>query len=115
MLYEVITVERIKELLKQARRRFHAMRLHNVHARHADGYHGWSSQAPFDGILVTAASRVIPEDLVAQLRLGGRMVIPLETGFHQRLLVVERTEEGYEQSDIGGVIFVPMLSGLEFV
>lgn len=113
LVAEVYTVERIKELLKQARRRFHELRLHNIHARHSDGYEGWVSQAPFDGILVTAASRVIPDELVEQMRVGGRMVIPLEQGYQQRLLVIERTEEGFEKTDIGGVIFVPMLSGLD--
>jgi protein-L-isoaspartate(D-aspartate) O-methyltransferase len=109
---EVFTVERIKELLRQARRLFHALRIYNVHTRHADGHLGWPSQAPFDGIMVTAASRRIPEELVEQLAVGGRLVMPLERGDQQRLLVIRRTEDGYETDDLGGVIFVPMLSGL---
>ena len=113
LVIEVYTVERIKELLKQARRRFHVLRLHNVHARYADGYLGWPTQAPFDAIIVTAASPVIPEELVGQLRIGGKLVIPLERNGHQRLLSIERTEDGTTETDMGGVIFVPMLSGLE--
>jgi protein-L-isoaspartate(D-aspartate) O-methyltransferase len=113
LVKEVYTVERIKELLKLARRRFHKLRLHNVHTRYADGHLGWPTQAPFDGIMVTAASRVIPEELIEQLRIGGRLVMPLERGGQQRLLSIARTEEGYEETDLGGVVFVPLLSGLD--
>lgn len=112
LVKEVYTVERIKELLKLARRRFHVLRLHNIHTRYADGNMGWPSQAPFDGIMVTAASQVIPEELVDQLKVGGKLVMPLEQDAHQRLLKIERTEDGFEQTDLGGVIFVPMLGGL---
>ncbi len=109
----VFSVERIKELLKLARRRFHRLQLHNIHARHADGHLGWPSQAPFDGIMVTAAARSVPTELVEQLREGGVLVIPLEQGGMQRLLTIRRTAEGPETTDLGGVIFVPMISGLE--
>jgi protein-L-isoaspartate(D-aspartate) O-methyltransferase len=108
----VFTVERIKELLKLARRRFHRLQLHNIHTRYADGHLGWPSQAPFDGIMVTAASRTVPEELILQLRVGGILVLPLEQRGYQRLLALRRTEDGTEESDLGGVIFVPMLSGL---
>ncbi len=112
LVKEVFTVERIKELLKSARRLFHKLRLYNIHARHADGHVGWASQAPFDAIIVTAAARTIPEDLIEQLKVGGLLVMPLERGDQQRLLRIRRTEEGYDTQDLGGVIFVPMLSGL---
>jgi protein-L-isoaspartate(D-aspartate) O-methyltransferase len=112
LVKQVYTVERIKELLKLARRRFHALRLHNIHTRYADGYLGWPTQAPFDGIIVTAASQVIPEELIGQLRIGGKLVMPLERDGQQRLLSIERTEEGFEETDLGAVVFVPMLSGL---
>jgi protein-L-isoaspartate(D-aspartate) O-methyltransferase len=109
---QVFTVERIEEILKQARRRFHKLGLHNIYTRYADGHLGWPSQAPFDGIIVTAAATRLPLELVDQLRIGGVLVAPVERGPMQRLLVVRRTEEGYEEQDIGGVIFVPLLSGL---
>ena len=109
---EVFTVERIKELLRSARGLFHVQHLHNIHTRHADGHLGWPSQAPFDGIIVTAATRVIPPELLDQLRPGGVLVMPLERHRQQRLLSIERTEDGFEETDLGGVIFVPMLSGL---
>ncbi|MEM1413152.1 MAG: protein-L-isoaspartate O-methyltransferase, partial [Pseudomonadota bacterium] len=109
---EVFTVERIKELLRSTRQLFHRLRLHNVHAKHADGHVGWPSQAPFDGIIVTAAARVIPAELVEQLAVGGRLVMPLDKGGEQRLLLLRRTEDGVEREDLGGVVFVPMLNGL---
>jgi len=109
---QVFTVERIEELLKIARRRFHRLKLNNIYTRHADGHLGWPSQAPFDGIIVTAAASRLPLELVAQLRVGGVLVAPVERGGMQRLLAVRRTEEGHEERDLGGVIFVPLLAGL---
>jgi protein-L-isoaspartate(D-aspartate) O-methyltransferase len=112
LVQDVFTVERIKELLRPARRLFHRLRLHNVHTRHADGHVGWASQAPFDAIIITAAARTIPEDLVEQLKQGGLLIMPLNLGEEQRLLAIRRTEESFEKTDLGPVVFVPMLSGL---
>lgn len=109
---DVFTVERIEELLKLARRRFHKLKLNNIYTRYADGHLGWPSQAPFDGIIVTAAATHLPLELVDQLRIGGVLVAPIEKGSEQRLMAVRRTEEGHEEEDLGGVIFVPMLAGL---
>jgi protein-L-isoaspartate(D-aspartate) O-methyltransferase len=109
---EVFTVERIKELLRSARKLFHRQRLYNVHAKHADGHIGWASQAPFDGIIVTAAGRLVPLALIEQLRVGGLLVMPLDKGAEQRLLAIRRTEDGHDIEDLGAVIFVPMLNGL---
>jgi len=109
---EVFTVERIEELLKLARRRFHKLRLNNIYTRYADGHLGWPSQAPFDGIIVTAAATGVPSELIEQLRIGGVLVAPVEKRGSQRLLAIRRTEEGSDEEDLGGVIFVPMLSGL---
>ncbi len=105
-------MERIEELLKLARRRFHKLGLHNIYTRYADGHVGWPSQAPFDGIVVTAAAIEVPSELISQLRIGGVLVAPVERGGMQRLLAIRRTEEGIDEQDLGGVIFVPMLSGL---
>jgi len=109
---EVFTVERIEELLKLARRRFHKLALRNIYTRYADGHLGWPSQAPFDGIVVTAAAAGLPAELIPQLRIGGVLVAPVEKNGQQRLLAIRRTEEGFEEEDLGGVIFVPLLSGL---
>ncbi len=108
----VFTVERIDELLKTARRRFHALRLNNIYVRYADGHLGWPSQAPFDGIMVTAAARCVPDQLLEQLAVGGLLVIPVEKNGHQRLLSIRRDEDGYSETDLGAVVFVPLLSGL---
>jgi protein-L-isoaspartate(D-aspartate) O-methyltransferase len=108
----VFTVERIDELLKFARRRFHALRLNNIYVRYADGHLGWPSQAPFDGIMVTAVAQSVPEDLLDQLGVGGLLVIPVERNGQQRLIAVRRTEDDFEETDLGGVVFVPLLSGL---
>ena len=109
---EVFTVERIEELLRLARRRFHKLGLNNIYTRYADGHLGWPSQAPFDGIVVTAAATEIHPELVEQLRVGGIMVAPVERQGMQRFLAIRKTEDGFEENDLGGVIFVPMLSGL---
>jgi len=108
----VFTVERIDELLKLARRRFHRQRLNNIYVRYADGHLGWPSQAPFDGIIVTAAAMSVPEELLEQLSMDGLLVIPIEKNGQQRLITMRRTEDGFEESDLGAVVFVPMLSGL---
>jgi len=109
---KVFTVERIDELLKLARRRFHKLRLNNIYVRYADGHLGWPTQAPFDGIMVTAAAQAVPEELLEQLAIGGLLVIPIENNGYQRLITVRRTEDGFEETDLGAVVFVPLLSGL---
>ena len=109
---KVFTVERIDELLKLARRRFHSLRLNNIYVRYADGHLGWASQAPFDGIMVTAVAQSVPQELLEQLRIGGVLVIPVERNGQQRLITVRRNEEGYDETDLGAVVFVPLLSGL---
>lgn len=108
----VFTVERIEELLKLARRRFQRQRLNNIYVRYADGHLGWPSQAPFDGIIVTAAAQAVPDELLQQLSVNGLLVIPIEKNGQQRLITVRRTEDGFDESDLGAVVFVPMLSGL---
>jgi len=109
---KVFTVERIDELLKLARRRFHNLRLNNIYLRYADGHLGWPSQAPFDGIIVTAVAKSVPEELLEQLRIGGLLVIPVEKAGQQRLITMRRNEDGFEETDLGAVVFVPLLSGL---
>jgi protein-L-isoaspartate(D-aspartate) O-methyltransferase len=109
---QVFTLERIEELMKTARRRFHRLGLHHIYTRHDDGHKGWPSQAPFDGIIVTAGAKAIPENLLEQLKVGGLLVIPLERNGVQRLLSIRRLEDGFEEKDLGAVVFVPLLSGL---
>ncbi|MEO5336193.1 MAG: protein-L-isoaspartate(D-aspartate) O-methyltransferase [Magnetospirillum sp. WYHS-4] len=115
----VFTIERHRELLRDAERRFADLRLSNVVTLAGDGSRGWPEQAPFDRIMVTAAAHDVPPVLVAQMALGGIMVVPVgyhETEEHadhdQRLVKVVRTEEGYETEDLGPVRFVPLVAGL---
>lgn len=109
---QVFTVERIKPLLDQARRRFEALRIRNVSSKLGDGYDGWAEQGPFAGILVTAAPRAVPQMLLEQLDIGGRMVVPVGGDGDQRLKVIDRTEQGYGEREVPGVRFVPLVKGL---
>ena len=108
----VFTVERIKNLLDKARKRFKGLEYRNVHTRHSDGSWGWASNGPFDGIIVTAAPRNVPASLYEQLSIGGRMVVPVGGKFKtQSLLLITRTEEGFQEESLADVKFVPFLSG----
>lgn len=109
---EIYAIERIKGLLDKSRQRVRALRLRNVQLRHADGLDGWSDKGPFDVILGAAAPEHIPEALVNQLALGGRLILPVG-GNKQQLIVVTKTTEGLETTSIEDVKFVPMLPGTE--
>jgi len=113
LVEQVFTVERIDEILRTARRRFHASGLHNIFTRHADGAAGWPSQAPFDGIIITAATAEIPPGLPEQLAEGASLVAPVGPPHLQQLLKITRTADGFEKENLGGVVFVPLLPGLE--
>ena len=109
---KVFSVERIKPLQEKARQRFSLLKLRNVSLRHCDGGMGWPERGPFDGIMVTAAPEEVPQELLSQLSIGGRLVIPVGGSRSQRLkLVVRVSEEEYETSVMEGVKFVPLLSG----
>ena len=112
LVRRVYTVERIEALQVQARNRFRALNMRNIRTRHVDGGMGWPEYAPFDGIIVTAAPEGIPRALVSQLRLGGRMVLPIGDSKLQALVRVTKTEDGYEREVLEQVSFVPMLSGV---
>ena len=108
------TIERFKELLQGAEERFAQLRLTNITTRCGDGSLGWSEQAPFERIIVTAAALDIPPLLVEQLSIGGIMVVPVNDGHHendQRLLRVVRNEDGIETEELGVTRFVPLVEG----
>lgn len=109
---KVFTVERIGELLRTARQRFHSLGLHNIYTRHADGNAGWPTQAPFDAIVVTAGGQ-IGDALLEQLAEGATLIAPVDSGLTQRLIGYTRTREGIEQRDLGAVAFVPLREGTE--
>ena len=107
----VYSVERIDGLLQRARLRLKELGIRNVRLRHGDGAEGWKSQAPFDGILVAAAALTVPEALLAQLAVGGRLIIPAGPEGAQQLLRITRRESGLERRVLGPVSFVPLLGG----
>jgi len=107
----VYSVERIKPLQNKARERLRALRLKNVNLRHADGGLGWEREAPFDGIIATAAPEEIPAELKRQLAPGGRLVIPVGIEV-QYLKVVTRGADGFDTVTRDPVRFVPLRSGL---
>lgn len=111
----VYSVERIRPLAQSARKRLRQMGYDNVEVRCSDGYRGWSDQAPFDGIVVTAAAPSVPEALIEQLVPGGRMVVPVGPPRRgQRLTLVSKGADGAtEQRELLSVAFVPMLEGQE--
>ena len=108
----VCTIERISPLQKQAVKRFRLLKLNNVNYRHGDGYLGWEEEAPFDAIIVTAAPDQIPQALIDQLAIGGRMVIPVTVpNGDQQLHLLEKTEDGISSMQVEAVKFVPLLGG----
>lgn len=106
------TIERIEPLLTRAKQRLKELGIKNVRFRHGDGYEGWKSHAPYDGILVAAAPMTVPEALLKQLAVGGRLIMPVGGEGKQDLLCITRREEGYERKSLGTVSFVPLQSGL---
>lgn len=108
---EVYTIERIEWLAEAARKRLEELGYGAVHVRHGDGTKGWVEAAPFDAILVTAAGPAAPNALLEQLRIGGRLVIPVGSAArYQNLLRIRRmTEDRYEEEDLGSVSFVPLI------
>ena len=113
LVSRVYTVERIELLLARARQRLRALEVSNVWFRHGDGNAGWPECEPFDAVLVTAAPVRVPERLVQQLIVGGRLVIPIGDSRRQTLKVITRTESGMNDDTIADVSFVPMLRGKE--
>jgi protein-L-isoaspartate(D-aspartate) O-methyltransferase len=106
---EVYTIEIVAPLAAEAAERLARLGYRNVTVRAGDGYRGWPEKAPFDAVIVTAAPPEIPQPLLDQLAVGGRLVAPIGPEYgDQRLVVVERTAKGYERSVVAGVRFVPM-------
>ncbi len=109
---KVYSIERIAALLARARQSLKSLGIHNVQLRHGDGNQGWKYHAPFDGIIVTAAPTGIPQTLLMQLAVNGRMVIPVGMSGEQKLLLITRTTEGFEEQNLDWVSFVPMVEGI---
>jgi protein-L-isoaspartate(D-aspartate) O-methyltransferase len=110
---EVYSVERIRPLLDQARRRMTELQLRNVRLKYSDGSWGWPEFAPYDAIIATAAPETLPESLLEQLAMGGRLVMPIGNRNEQQLILLTKMPSGYEQEVLDQVMFVPMLGGTE--
>jgi len=105
------TIERIEMLLVRARERLKELGIRNVRFRHGDGSLGWKAHAPFDGILVAAAPLTVPDALTKQLKLGGRLIVPVGPEGEQQLVRFTRREQRIEREVLGQVAFVPLLGG----
>ena len=107
---KVFSVERIKSLQWQAKRRLRTMDLHNVSMKHGDGWQGWQSKAPFQAIIVTAAPTEVPPALLEQLADGGRLIIPVGEQ-SQVLKLITRHGDEFKEQQIEAVRFVPLVPG----
>ncbi|MFT5636552.1 MAG: protein-L-isoaspartate(D-aspartate) O-methyltransferase [Cognaticolwellia sp.] len=107
---KVFSVERIKSLQWQAKRRLRSMDLHNISMKHGDGWQGWQSKAPFQAIIVTAAPTEVPAALLEQLADGGRLIIPVGEQ-SQILKLITRHGDEFKEQQIEAVRFVPLVPG----
>src|SRR5215472_2482192 len=111
LVTHLYTIERIEPLLTRARERLKELGVKNVRFRHGDGSLGWKAHAPYDGILVAAAPLTVPDALLKQLRVGGRLIVPLGPEGEQELIRFTRREQRIERESLGAVAFVPLLGG----
>ncbi|MDQ2639308.1 MAG: protein-L-isoaspartate(D-aspartate) O-methyltransferase [Pseudomonadota bacterium] len=109
---KIFSIERIEPLVDRAKQRMKELGIRNVKLKHGDGMKGWPTQAPFEGIIVAAAPLTLPEPLLNQLAVGGRLVVPVGPEGQQQLLRVTRRETGLQKEVLGPVAFVPMLGGV---
>lgn len=112
LVERVYSIERINALLSRARVHFHSLGIRNIRTKHGDGNLGWPEHAPYDGIIVAAAPIGVPQNLLEQLALHGRLLIPVGPMGKQKLLCITRTADGYQEESLDWVSFVPMLEGL---
>jgi protein-L-isoaspartate(D-aspartate) O-methyltransferase len=112
LVRRVYSVERIEALQVLARQRFRDLGIRNVRLKHSDGGIGWPEYGPYDGILVTAAPAGLPQSLLEQLAVGGRLILPLQKARGQVLLRITRTAEGYQQEQLEAANFVPLQGGI---
>lgn len=108
----IATIERIEPLLKRARERLKDLGIKNVRFKHGDGTLGWATHAPYDGILVAAAPLRVPDALVEQLAVGGRLIMPVGPEGAQELIRFTKREQKLDRQSLGPVAFVPLLGGI---
>jgi protein-L-isoaspartate(D-aspartate) O-methyltransferase len=108
----IYTIERLQPLVLRAKERIKELGIRNVRFRHGDGILGWKAHAPFDGILVAAAPLTVPEALLKQLKVGGRLLVPVGPEGEQELIRFTRKEQRIDKESLGPVAFVPLLGGI---
>jgi len=106
---EVYTIERITGLQEKAKKVLDSLGYNNIFYQVGDGTNGWPEKAPFGGIIITAAVKAVPNELLQQLGLGGNLVAPVGSLDKQELTVLTRNEDGFEKQSLGGCRFVPLL------
>jgi protein-L-isoaspartate(D-aspartate) O-methyltransferase len=111
LVTHLYAIERIEPLLARARERLKELGIRNVRFRHGDGSLGWKGHAPYDGILVAAAPLTVPDALIKQLKVGGRLVVPIGPEGEQQLVRLTRREQRVDRETLGAVAFVPLLGG----
>ena len=111
LIASVFTIERLRPLSEQARKRLAAMDYHNIVFSYGDGMNGWPAHAPYDAIVVTAAADRMQPALLAQLAPNGRLVIPVGPPGSQTLKLIHKQAQGVVERELGAVSFVPLLSG----
>jgi protein-L-isoaspartate(D-aspartate) O-methyltransferase len=109
IVYRVYTIERIRSLHMRARKLFDSLHYHNIVTRYADGTKGWQSESPFNAIIVTAGAPEIPEVLVSQLVPEGRLVVPVGNQHSQDLIKIDRDQNSFQQTNLGGCRFVKLV------
>ncbi|MFZ9709236.1 MAG: protein-L-isoaspartate(D-aspartate) O-methyltransferase [Steroidobacteraceae bacterium] len=112
LVARVNTIERIEPLLARAKSRLKELGIKNVRFRLGDGFEGWKAHAPYDAILVAAAPMTVPEALLAQLAVGGRLVMPIGGEGRQELVRLTKGEQGIDRKSLGAVSFVPLQAGV---
>ena len=109
LAFRVYTIERVRELFVRARKLLDQLGYHNVIVKCSDGTIGWPDESPFEAIIVTAGAPEVPEKLVQQLTIGGRMIIPVGDRFSQTLLKIRKLEDSVHKTDLGGCRFVKLI------
>jgi len=107
--FRVYTIERIHSIFVKTRRLFDKLRYHNIVTKYSDGTSGWTDESPFDAIIITAGAPEIPEVLVNQLSVGGRMVLPVGDQYSQDLIRLYKDEDGIHKTSMGGCRFVKLI------
>jgi len=107
--FRVYSIERIYSLFVKARNLFDRLRYHNIVTKYSDGTSGWADERPFDAIIVTAGAPQIPEVLIDQLAMGGRMVLPLGDHHSQELIKLYKDKKGVQKTNLGSCRFVKLV------